>query len=357
MRADWSYPIPISLGPGRIADLPALCRRAGVAHPLIVALAGDPALDAARLIFAEDETPTGVFDRFGPAPDERDLGAAIASFVVGRHDGVVALGGDEAVSLARLIGVMDGRSEPLGDVFAAPVEARAPPVLAVVGLCTIASAPVARLRDLGGRPLHVADAAIGLSGLIIDPDLAAPLSPAAIAADGVRALAAALGGYADPAFHPFSDGVALEAVGHLSANLAPAFWRPANRDAVAGLAVGAALAGVAGIKARGPVEPLIDAIGEDGQPPGIALIAGWLRAFRPVLENRVGRLAPRLGLAGGIDGLQNLLTDLACDIGAPPRLSAMGVAERDLASLAARAARCRPDVSEADYMKILQSSF
>ena len=34
--ADWSFPIPIKYGPGRISELGLLCRQSGASRPLIV---------------------------------------------------------------------------------------------------------------------------------------------------------------------------------------------------------------------------------------------------------------------------------------------------------------------------------
>ena len=35
-NADWNFPVPVSFGAGRIADLPELMKAAGVSRPLVV---------------------------------------------------------------------------------------------------------------------------------------------------------------------------------------------------------------------------------------------------------------------------------------------------------------------------------
>jgi alcohol dehydrogenase class IV len=36
LRGNWNYPTTIWAGPGRIAELPAACARAGIRRPLLV---------------------------------------------------------------------------------------------------------------------------------------------------------------------------------------------------------------------------------------------------------------------------------------------------------------------------------
>jgi alcohol dehydrogenase class IV len=51
LNANWSYPTAVRFGPGRIAELAAACRAAGIARPLLVTdrgLSGLPMIARAR---------------------------------------------------------------------------------------------------------------------------------------------------------------------------------------------------------------------------------------------------------------------------------------------------------------------
>jgi alcohol dehydrogenase class IV len=58
-----------------------------------------------------------------------------------------------------------------------------------------------------------------------------------------------------------------------------------------------------------------------------------LRFNRPAIEERMGRVAAYLGIAGGFDGFYEFVGELKVALGIPKTLTALGVTEPDVARL------------------------
>ena len=56
-----------------------------------------------------------VFSSVDPNPNEVNLSDGIKAFKVGKHDGVIALGGGSGLDVGKLISFMVGQSRPVWD--------------------------------------------------------------------------------------------------------------------------------------------------------------------------------------------------------------------------------------------------
>ena len=93
---DWTFPVPIKYGPGRISELGSVCRQSGVSRPLIVTDRGSrdlPFVATALAALGEAGVEGALFSEVAPNPTDQDVMAGREVFRSGGHDGVIAIGG------------------------------------------------------------------------------------------------------------------------------------------------------------------------------------------------------------------------------------------------------------------------
>ena len=87
---DWSFPVPIAYGPGRLGELGRLSGQMGVSNPLIVTdrgSAGLPFIEGLQRILNEVDIQSQVFADVAPNPLDSDIKVARQIFREGAHDG------------------------------------------------------------------------------------------------------------------------------------------------------------------------------------------------------------------------------------------------------------------------------
>ena len=95
--ADWTLPIPIHNGPGRLAELGRICAQAGLRNPLVVTDRGSrelPFIAQTTKSLRAAGLDSAVFGEVAPNPTDRDIQTGRAAYRAGGHDGVVAIGGE-----------------------------------------------------------------------------------------------------------------------------------------------------------------------------------------------------------------------------------------------------------------------
>lgn len=343
LQANWSYPTTIRFGAGRLAELADRCRDAGMARPLLVtdrALAALPitaraldTLEAAglgRAVFAEVDTN----------PDEANMQAGIAAFRDGDHDGVVGFGGGSALDLAKMIALMAGQPETLsvwdlediGDWWTRADAGAIAPVVAVPTTAGTGS-EVGRAGVLTNSGTHrkkiIFHPRLMPAAAILDPELTVGMPRAITAGTGMDALAHCLEAYCSPHYHPMSQGIALEGMRLVLANLPRAHAVPDDLEARGHMMAAAMMGAVAFQKGLGAIHSLSHPVGAVyGTHHGTtnAVVMPMVLDFnRAAIEDRILRAAAYLDIDGGFAGFSARIMALREELAIPPNLSALGV--------------------------------
>src|SRR6516225_733952 len=222
LTANWNYPTRVLVGPGRLAELGAACKGAGITRPLIVTdkgLADGPVILKARAALAEAGLTKHVFADVRGNPTEANVTAGLAAFRAGSHDGVVAIGGGSALDVGKTVAFMNGQTRPVwdfedvGDWWTRADTKGIAPIIAVpstagtgseVGRAAVVTNEATHEKKIIFHPLMLAKV------VIADPETTIGLPPFLTAATGFDALAHCFEAYCAPGFHPMAEGIALE---------------------------------------------------------------------------------------------------------------------------------------------------
>ncbi len=340
-RATWSYPTAIRFGAGRIAELPEACRAAGIARPLVVTdrgLAALPITATALCILAAAGVPHALFCDVQPNPTEANLAAGIVAYRAGGHDGVIAFGGGSALDLGKLVAFMAGQTRPVwdfedvGDWWTRADAAAVAPNVCVPTTAGTGS-EVGRAGVLTNSATHVKKIIFHPRILpavtICDPELTVGMPAAITAGTGMDAFAHCLEAFSSPAYHPMSQGIALEGMRLVKEHLARAFRDGTDREARAAMMSAAAMGAVAFQKGLGAIHALSHPIGalydtHHGMTNAVVMPA-VLTLNRPAIEGRIASAAAYIGIPGGFDGFMDFVLGLRAALGVPDRLSGLGV--------------------------------
>ncbi len=345
---NWNYPTAIKFGVGRVAELADHAKAIGMARPLLVtdrALAALPIAAAALDILDAVGLGRAVFCDVDPNPDERNLAAGIAAYHAGGHDGIIGFGGGSALDLGKMIALMAHQApslavwdlEDIGDWYTRADAARIIRTIAVpttagtgseVGAAGVLTNSVTHKKKIIWHPKLMP------AVVICDPALTVGMPRFITAGTGMDALAHCLEAYCSPAYHPMSQGIALEGMRLVFENLPLVYADPNNLDARAHMMSAAAMGAVAFQKGLGAIHSLSHPVGAVyGTHHGTtnAVVMPMVLAFnRPEIEARLTRAAAYLGFVGGFDGFCDQVMRLRAAVGIPANLTAMGVKPADL---------------------------
>jgi len=350
---DWTFPVPIRYGPGRLAELPEICRKAASTRPLVVTDRGSqdlPFVERALALLTDAGLHPALFAEVSPNPTDREALAGKAAFEAGGHDLIVGLGGGSGLDAAKAISLIAGRDTPLWDFDfdkPAPAEAGFAPLICVpttagTGAETESSAMITDTgREIKGciwHPGHKPAAAI------LDPELTLGLPRNLTAWTGCDALVHAIEAYCVPMFHPMCDGAALEALRLIGPALPRAVARPDDLESRAAMLVGSCLAGVSFLKGLGLVHAISHMVGAEYDThhglTNAVLLPAVLRFNAPAIERHCLPMSQALGLEStDFDGFYAHIRTLLDDLDIPAGLSALGVAPDDPSGLAEKASR------------------
>lgn len=353
---DWSLPVPIAYGPGRLEEIAGHCRRAGMTRPLIVTDRGSSELSfIAETVthLRQNGLSAEVHADISPNPRDDEIATGRDAFRRGGHDGVLAIGGGSGMDGAKAICLVANNDLDLWsfdyDKSALDMTDRPafPPLICVpttagTGAETESTAMV---TDTARRlKLCVWHPDLKPRLALLDPRITLGLPRNLTAWTGCDAMVHAIEAYCVPDFHPICDGIALQALGLIRAWLPVAVNEPDNLEARGGMQVGACLAGIAFLKGLGLVHAISHMIGADYDThhglTNAVLLPAVLRFNAGHIEDRVPAMASAMGLGEcAFDTFYSAICTLLDDLEIPVTLSDIGVPAESAAQLAEKAHR------------------
>ncbi len=337
------YLTQIEFDYGAVAQIPAHCRRVGIARPLIVTDAGVRAAGVLQpVIDALGGMPHAIYDGTPSNPTEAAVRAAAEIYRAEHCDGLIAVGGGSAIDCAKGVAIAATHPGPLTTY--ATIEGGSPKI-------TEAVAPLIAVPTTAGTGSEVARGAIVIvddgrklgfhnwalmpKAAICDPALTLGLPPMLTAATGMDAIAHCMETFMAPAFNPVADGIALEGLRRGWAHIERATRDGGDREARLNMMAASMHGALAFQKGLGCVHSLSHSLG--GADP--RLHHGTLNAvFLPAVirfnasaesiqnEDRLARMAQAMGLDADADVAQ-AVHDMTARLGLPTGLRAMGVSE------------------------------
>src|SRR6476646_2145687 len=339
--ANWSYPTAIRFGAGRIKELADACRAAGIPRPLLVTDAGLaklPITARTMSLLKEAGLPAAMFADVQPNPVESNIEAGVAAYRAGKHDGIVAFGGGSGLDTGKVIAFMAGQTRPLwdfediGDWWTRADPDKIAPIIAVPTTAGTGS-EVGRAGVITQESTHTKKVIFHPKMMprvvICDPELTVGMPPFITAGTGMDALAHCLEAYCASSYHPMAEGIAVEGMRLVFANLPKAVANGKDLEARAHMMSAAAMGATAFQKGLGAIHALSHPVGalyntHHGTTNGTFM--PYVLVFnRPAIEPKIARLAGYLGIGGGFDGFLQAVLDLRKATGVPPDLTGLKV--------------------------------
>ena len=351
---DWTFPIPIHYGFGRLREVPERCRAAGMSRPLVVTDRCSADLPfVARLLtdLRSNGFDEALYAEISPNPRDDEIHRGAEIFRSEARDGVIAIGGGSGMDGGKAIATVANHALALQtfDYDRDPPRLQGgsfPPLITVpttagTGAETESTAMVTdTVRGMKYCSWHPD---LKPNCTILDPELTLGLPANLTAWTGCDALIHAVESYCVPGFHPLCDGAALEGLRLTSRWLRVAVNEPTNRHARGAMLVGSCLAGIAFLKGLGLVHAISHMVGAEydthhGLTNAVTLPA-VLRFNQPAIAAEVRPLAVAMNLRDeSFDGLYRATCTLLDDLEIPRTLTELGLPVDSAAALAQKAA-------------------
>lgn len=351
---DWSFPVPIAYGPGRLKEIGAFCRRAGILSPLVVTdrgSAGLPFVADLLAYLAGDGLQARLYPDISPNPRDDEIAGGRAMFRDGGHDGIVAIGGGSGMDGGKAI-ALTATNEI--DLWAFEFEQTPPdmsgqaPFPPLITIPTTAGTgaeteSTAMITDTArGMKWCIWHADLKPALALLDPAITLGLPPHLTAWTGADAMIHAIEAYVVPGFHPLCDGLALEALRLIARWLPVAVADPADLQARGGMLAGSCLAGVAFMKGLGLVHAISHMVGAEYDTQhgltNAVLLPAVLRFNAPAIADRIPAMATAMGVEDtGFAPFHAHICALLDQIGIPRTLAEIGVPPDCAERIAAKA--------------------
>ncbi|MEX3686822.1 iron-containing alcohol dehydrogenase [Paraburkholderia sp. BR14263] len=374
-----NYVTQIQFDFGAIHLLRNECERVGISRPLIVT---DKGVRAAGIVDSvlgalAGVAPATIYDGTPPNPNEAAVREAVAAYLAGECNGIVAVGGGSAIDLAKGVAVCATHEGPLQrfaviEGGAVNITAKTAPVIAVPTTAGTGSevgrGAILILDD--GRKVGVISPYVVPRVAICDPELTLGLPPGLTAATGMDAIAHCMETFLAPAFNPPADGIALDGLWRAWRHIERATRDGGDRVARLNMMSASMQGALAFQKGLGCVHSLSHSLG--GINP--RLHHGTLNAiFLPAVlrfneaassvreEGKLDRLATAMGLGSGAEVAPAVRT-MTERLGLPTGLAQLGVnaglfPEIIRGALKDHSHKTNPrEASEDDYRAMLESS-
>ncbi|MGO1120965.1 iron-containing alcohol dehydrogenase [Rhodovibrionaceae bacterium A322] len=351
---DWTFPVPIAYGPGRLKEIADLAKSAGLRRPLIVTDRGSrdlPFLTSLGRYLSDGGLSWDFFAEISPNPRDSEIAGGRSHFLQGGHDGVIAVGGGSGMDGGKAICLVARNEIALADFnYDKPApdmtgQLAFPPLITVPTTAGTGAETesTAMITDTARGMKYCAwHAELKPSVTLLDPEITLGLPPHLTAWTGVDALVHAVEAYCVPDFHPLCDGAALEGLRLIAAWLPTAVREPENLEARGAMLVGSCLAGVAFLKGLGLVHAISHMVGAEydshhGLTNAVALPA-VLQFNAPDIADKLPALSQAMGLPdASFGGFYTAVCQLLDELEIPKTLQDIGVPPEAAAALAAKA--------------------
>ena len=372
---DWSFPIPIAYGPGRLSEIGQRCAAMGLLNPLIVTDKGTrdlPFISKLQSYLADAGLSTALFSEISPNPRDDEISIGCEKFQSGNHDAIIAIGGGSAMDGGKAICLTVKNGRDLWDFEweAEPVDISPDqafpklltiPTTAGTGAETESTAMVTHTGK--GMKFCIYHPQLQPSLALLDPELTIGLPVNLTAWTGADAMVHAIEAYCVPSFHPLCDGLALEGLNLISKWLPVAVKEPDNLAARGAMLVGSCVAGIAFLKGLGHIHAISHMIGaEYNTQHGLTnaiILPVVLRFNLPGMEEKVKRMAESMGLQDvSVEGFIAEIERRLDELDIPRSLSEIGVPENCEERIAKKAlldsaARTNPRAASLAEMRLL----
>jgi len=337
MKANWNYPTQVSVGAGRITELPMICFERGMRNPMLVT---DPGL--ANLSLVQDvltcchEEGLGIscFSAIKPNPTGANIEAGIAAYLQGQHDGIIALGGGSSLDAGKAIAVAANQHCSLWDLEDVGEnwrQANAENIVPLIAVPTTAGtgSEVGRaalvINENEQRKVIIFHPDMMPKQVILDPELTLGLPPLLTAATGMDALSHSLEAYCAPGYHPMAEGIAIEAIRLVKEFLPLAVSEGDNVQARLNMLVASTMGATAFQRGLGAMHALAHPLGaifdaHHGMLNAV-LMPYVLKANQAAIAPRIERLAKYLDLEPDFDAFLNWILTLRNNLEIPDTLA------------------------------------
>jgi alcohol dehydrogenase len=331
-------------GAGALESAAGHLRTLGVARPFVVATRSSR--DHAMRLHPNAQIDATI-SREPTVADFEHLLAAAHAF---RPDAIVGIGGGSALDVAKLVAALTGSSQSLSEVWGiGNLTARKLPLVCIpttAGTGSEVSPNSILLDEETATKKAVISPHLVPDAAFVDPALTITVPPHVTASTGLDALTHCIEAYANNFAHPLVDTWALDGIRHIAEHLAKAVRDPGNLDARTHLALGSLYGGLClGPVNTAAVHALSYPLGSrhhiaHGHANAI-LLMHVLRFNLPAAPERYASIALALGadehstaMATACAGIERLWQIIA-ETGLEMRLSALGIPESEIPSLAA----------------------
>jgi len=339
---DWTFPIPIAYGPGRINEISKICQSLSINNPLIVTDKSSqdlPFISQLIDLLNKAGLTSGIFAEISPNPRDDEISVGSSYYKSGDHDAIIAIGGGSAMDGAKAICLTANNDIPLWDFEWEKVPTKISddepfpklitiPTTAGTGAETEGTAMVTDTDK--GMKFCICHPGLKPSIAILDPELTLGLPRTLTAWTGADAMIHAIEGYCVPGFHPLCDGAALQSLSLVSDNLTLAVDEPDNIKARGAMLVASCLGGIAFLKGLGLVHAISHMVGAEfdthhGLTNAIVLPVVTRYNF-PELEGKVQRMSSAMHYEdSSVEAFISNLDELLNQIEIPKSLDEIGV--------------------------------
>lgn len=351
---DWTFPIPIAYGPGRLSEIGQRCAALGLSNPLIVTDKGSrdlPFISQLQTYLGQAGLSSVIFSNISPNPRDDEIGAGRQSFRAGGHDAIIAIGGGSAMDGGKAICLTARNDIDIWDFEWEKPPAEIGPDQAFPTLITVPTTAgtgaetesTAMVTHTGkGMKSCICHPQLQPTLALLDPELTIGLPANLTAWTGADAMVHAIEAYCVPGFHPLCDGLALEGLALVAKWLPVAVREPQNMAARGGMLAGSCLAGIAFLKGLGHVHAISHMVGaEFDTQHGLTnaiILPVVLRFNLPGMEDKVKRMADAMGLQdASVDAFIAEVERMLDEINIPVALSGIGVPSDCAARIAEKA--------------------